>query len=167
MGLHPDFRDFLGLLLSHRVRFVVVGAHALAAHGRPRITGDLDVFVEPSAANARRVMAALTAFGVGAVGLSARDFEASAGVVQLGTPPVRIDVLTGISGVRFSTAWKNRTVVRLDGLSLPILGRRDFVRNKRAAGRPKDLLDVALLREGGPRRVKRRRPGRSARLPRS
>lgn len=151
MVLHPDFRDFLKLMLSRRVRFVVVGAHALAAHGRPRLTGDLDVLVAPSLENGRRIVAALSAFGFGSVGLGAEDFAQPDQVVQLGTPPVRIDLLTGISGVRFTTAWRNRIVVALDGLRVPVLGRRDFVRNKRASGRPKDLLDLALLREAGSR----------------
>jgi hypothetical protein len=156
MVLHPDFRDFVASLLSHRVRFVVVGAHALAAHGRPRLTGDLDVLVEPTPPNARRVIAALSAFGFGHVGLAPTDFARPDHVVQLGNPPVRIDLLTSIAGVGFSTAWKNRLVVELDGMRVPMLGRRDLIRNKKAAGRPKDLLDIELLREGSSSR--RRRP---------
>lgn len=152
MVLHPDFRDFLRFMLSERVRFVVVGAHALAAHGRPRLTGDLDVLVEPTLSNGSRVLAALDAFGFGALALSPRDFAKADQVVQLGAPPVRIDILTGISGVRFETAWRNRVIVALAGMRVPVLGRRDFLRNKRASGRPKDLADVALLGEGRARR---------------
>lgn len=147
MTLHDDFREFLRLLISHRVRFVVVGAHALAAHGSPRYTGDLDVFVEPTAANARRLLAALHDFGFGALGLVERDFTRANRVAQLGYPPVRIDVLTGISGVGFGEAWRGRRRARLAGLQVPLLGVDEFIKNKRAAARPKDLADIALIQE--------------------
>ena len=150
MELHPDFREFLSVLLSKNVRFLLVGAHALAVHGRPRYTGDLDVWVQPTPANARRVVAALKALGFGSVRLSTKDFTRKDRVVQLGYPPVRIDVLTAISGVVFGPAWRRRIVAPIDGLRLPVLGRLDYVANKRAAGRPKDLLDLALLEEALP-----------------
>ena len=156
MELASDFREFLSLLLSKNVRFLLIGAHALAAHGRPRYTGDLDVWVSPTQANAKQVIAALRAFGFGTVGLSAKDFGAMDRVVQLGYPPLRIDILTSISGVFFPAAWKHRLVASIAGLKVPVLSRDDYLTNKRAAGRPKDLLDVALLEEGEPRARRRK-----------
>ena len=150
MKLQPDFKEFLRLLLSHRVRFVVVGAHALAAHAEPRFTGDLDVFVEPTKANATRLLAALAEFGFGTVGLTAEDFTRPDRVAQLGYPPVRIDLLTSISAVTFPEAWKGRVATRLGGLDVAVLGVRELVKNKRAAGRPKDLADLALLTGSAP-----------------
>ena len=161
MKLQPDFKEFLRLLLSHRVRFVIVGAHALAAHGKPRFTGDIDVFIEPTKANAARLLGALADFGFGSVGLRLEDFTQPDRIAQLGYPPVRIDLLTGISGVTFREAWKGRVATRLGGLDVAVLGVQEFVKNKRAAGRPKDLADVALLEESQlttPPRGKPRRP---------
>ena len=147
MKLQPDFKEFLRLLLSHRVRFVIVGAHALAAHGKPRFTGDIDVFVEPTKANAARLLGALADFGFGTAGLRAEDFTQPDRIAQLGHPPVRIDLLTSISGVTFREAWKGRVATRLGGLDVAVLGVRELVKNKRASGRPKDPADVALLED--------------------
>src|SRR5262249_25595677 len=116
-----------------------------AAHAEPRFTGDLDVFVEPAKANATRLLAALAEFGFGTVGLSAEDFTRPDRVAQLGYPPVRIDILTSISGVTFREAWKGRVATRLGGIDVAVLGVQELVKNKRAAGRPKDLADLALL----------------------
>ncbi len=145
--LNEDFLDLLRALLDAQVAFVVVGAHALAAHGLPRATGDLDVLVEPTAENARRVVAALTAFGapLASHGVSEQDFATEGNVYQIGLPPRRIDVLTSISGVSFEDARRSRIVVELAGLRVPVLGRDALVANKRAAGRPKDLLDADTL----------------------
>jgi hypothetical protein len=128
---------------------VVVGAFALAAHGRPRYTDDLDVFVDSTKANARRIVAALRDFGFAAVRLSERDFSRPGHVVQLGRPPVRIDILTSISGVSFRQAWKGRLTGELEAMQIAFLGLEQYVTNKRASGRPKDLLDLALLDEAG------------------
>lgn len=149
MALHADWREFLSLLNRNKVRFVIVGAHALAAHGQPRFTGDLDVLVDATKANAERVIAALSAFGFGSLKISATDLDHPGMVVRLGQPPVGIDILTSISGVSFATAWKNRLMTTLGGVRVAVLSQRDFIRNKRAAGRTKDLLDVALLRPDG------------------
>jgi len=111
--LPPDWNEFLGLLGSHRVRFLVVGAHALAAHGRPRATQDLDVLVQPTEANARRVGAALRDFGFPALGRAWRRFAKGACVAQLGHPPLQIDVLTSITGVSFAEAWRGRLEIDL------------------------------------------------------
>ena len=147
MSLHRDFEEFLRALHSHEVRYLVVGAHALAVHGAPRYTHDLDVFVQPTKANARRLVAALGDFGFGAAGVTVDDFTTSDRVVQLGVAPVRIDILTGIAGVSFAEAWRGRLTTRLNDLELPVLGLAEYVKNKKAAGRPKDTADLALLEE--------------------
>jgi hypothetical protein len=151
MELPRDWQEFLSLLNAKRVKYLVVGAHALAAHGAPRYTADLDVWVEPNPRNAERVLAALAAFGFGSVkGLTAEDLESPDKVIMLGFPPLRIDLLTSISGCSFDEAWKRRVRTRLGGEHVPVLGLADLATNKKAAGRPKDLLDVALI-EGLPR----------------
>lgn len=145
--LNDDFVDLLRSLLDARVEFVIVGAHALAAHGFPRATGDLDVLVEPTRENAERVIQALTQFGapLAAHRVSRADFEVVDNVYQIGLPPRRIDLLTSISGVSFEEARASRIVIEREGMSLPVLGREALLKNKRATGRPKDALDVDLL----------------------
>ena len=146
-ALHDDFRDLLLELQEAGVRFLIVGAHALAVHGVPRATGDLDVFVARDADNAERLMEALTRFGapLASHGVSRRDFERAGTVYQLGLPPRRIDLLTSISGVEFEEAERSALITEIDGVRLPVLGRRHFVANKLASGRAKDLLDAELL----------------------
>ena len=136
-------------LSSHGARFLVVGAHALAAHGVPRVTGDLDVWVEASRENAHRVWQALAAFGapVDTLDLAESDFSTPDRVVQLGLPPFRIDLMTSISGVTFEEAWSGRLSGKLFGAPVFFLGREAFIRNKRASGRPKDLADIRALGE--------------------
>jgi hypothetical protein len=134
-------------LISHRVRFLVVGAHALAAAGRPRATQDLDVFVEPSEANAARLGRALRAFGFPALADQADRFARGDRMATLGKPPLQIDILNSITGVSFAAAWRGRRRARLGALVVPFLGPRELIRNKRAAGRAKDLADLALLAE--------------------
>jgi len=147
-ALNDDFREMLEALIDAQVEFVIVGAHALAVHGLPRATGDIDVLVRPSPENAGRVMAALLAFGapVAAHGVTRGDFERPGNVYQIGLPPRRIDLLTEISGVSFDEAWGDRVLVERDGLSLPFLSREALLRNKDATGRDKDTLDAKLLR---------------------
>jgi hypothetical protein len=147
MKLPPEWREFIVLLSSHHARFLVVGAHALAALGRPRATQDIDLFVEPTPTNARRVCAALADFGFTTLSRQADAFAKPDRMATLGRPPLRIDVMTSISGVSFRDAWRGRLRVRLDGIQIGFLGRREFIRNKAASGRPKDLLDIALLGE--------------------
>ena len=136
-------------MLDAGVDFVIVGAHALAAHGHPRATGDLDVLVAPSRENAPRVIEALHRFGAPLAqhGVTQAYFEATDNVYQIGLPPRRIDVLTSITGVSYDEASSTKIVVELAGMSLPVLGREAFVKNKRALGRPKDLGDIAAIEE--------------------
>ncbi len=160
MKLPPEWRSFIDLLCTHKVRFVIVGAHALAAHGRPRATQDLDVLVAPTLVNARRVGAALHEFGFKALARAWRRFTGDECFVRLGLPPLQIDIMTHVTGVSFATAWRGRVVLTVDGLEIPFLGEAELRVNKAATGRAKDALDLVLL--GRPRR---RRP-RPKRLPR-
>jgi hypothetical protein len=148
--LNEDFADLLRCLVEAKVEFLIVGAHALAAHGVVRATGDLDVFVRPSTANAQRVVEALRRFGapLATHGVSADDFVREGTVYQLGLPPRRIDVLTRISGMRFEDAWQDSHAAGVAGLEFRVLSRRALLANKRAAGRPKDLEDLRLLALG-------------------
>ena len=144
-----DFRDFLRELVAAKIKFLVVGAHALSVHGVPRATGDLDVWVRPDADNASRLMSALERFGAPTddLGINAADFTKADVVAQLGVPPYRIDVLTSISGVDFDAAWSDRTEGEIAGVRVPVLGLRAFVLNKRASGRTKDVADLEALGE--------------------
>jgi hypothetical protein len=148
-GLNEDFLDMLDALRDAEVEFLVVGAHAMAAHGVARATGDIDLFVRANRENADRIIRALQAFGAPLKqhGVSADDFEAPDVVYQIGLPPRRIDLLTSISGVSFDEAWASRTEHRVHGRSVAFLGRAMLVQNKRATGREKDLVDVHLLDE--------------------
>jgi hypothetical protein len=132
---------------AHDVRFLIVGAHALGFYGAPRATGDFDLYVEPTPANAKRVMAALEVFGAPLFDLELEDLCRPGTVFQMGVPPYRIDLNTALTGIGFDEAWENRGVVRTDELELSVISRAAFVKNKRAAGRPKDLLDLELLGE--------------------
>lgn len=143
--LNPDWSEFLSTLTAHRVRFLLVGAHAVAGHGEPRLTEDLDVFVEPSAENAQRLHGALVDFGFGAVAPDIGTLAQPDKVFMLGRKPWRIDILTGIDGVSFEEAWSSRVPAGFDGGTLHVIGREALIKNKRAAGRDKDLLDIALL----------------------
>ncbi len=129
---------------------MVVGAHALAAHGRPRYTSDLDIWVRPEPDNFARLIKALDAFGFAALGVSADDFMTPQATVQLGYPPARIDLLTSIDGVTFEDCFAHRLDVMIAGTSLPVISIDDLIRNKLATGRAKDLIDVESLR--APRR---------------
>ena len=145
--MNDDFHDLLDALLQAEARFLIVGAHAMAVHGVPRATGDLDVWVSPEPANAERVWAALTSFGVpvGQFGVSREDLQKPGMVVQIGLPPRRIDILTEVSGLDFDDAWNGRTTHSIGSRSVPFLGREDLIRNKRASGRAKDIADLETL----------------------
>ena len=143
--LSRDFKEFVALLNAHGVEYLVVGGYAMALHGRPRHTGDLDVWIRRSPENARRLMVALREFGFGGLGLTECDFEARENVVQLGYPPFRIDLLTDIDGVEFDDAWPNRETTVHDGLAIHFVGLAELKANKRASGRPRDMDDLEQL----------------------
>ena len=154
-ALNEDWSDLLGCFRDGGVDYIIVGAHALAAHGLPRATGDLDVLVRPSDDNAARVYRALARFGapLEAHHVTEADFATLGVVYQLGLPPRRIDILTQISGVSFDEAWASSIELSVQGQPTRFLGRQALLQNKRAAGRPKDLADVAALeRDGAPPR---------------
>lgn len=148
--LNPDYRDMLSALSEEGAEFLVVGALALAAHGLPRATGDIDIWVRASQANAERVWRALRRFGAPTRDLAPEDLAAPDVVFQIGVAPRRIDLLTSIDGVTFDEAWPERMIVELEGLFLPVIGRAQLIRNKRASGRPKDLADLSWLEQSSP-----------------
>jgi hypothetical protein len=147
METQPDFRELLALFNARHVEYLIVGGYALAFHGAPRFTGDLDIFVKPDAVNAQRILHALEAFGFASVGLTASDFERPDQVVQLGVPPVRIDLLTSLTGVSWDEAWVGRVAGRYGDTPVYYIGREQFVANKRATGRTKDVADLEVLGE--------------------
>jgi len=147
METQPDFRELLALFNAYHVEYLIVGGYALAFHGAPRFTGDLDIFVNSDAANAQRILTALEAFGFASVGLTPSDFERPDQVVQLGVPPVRIDLITSITGVSWDEAWAGRVTGRYGDIPVFYIGRVQFVANKRATGRTKDVADLEVLGE--------------------
>ena len=148
MPLPRDWRAFIESLNSSGVEYLIVGAVALAHHGFPRYTGDLDILVHNSPENARLLEGALQSFGFGDLGVKAADFIDSYQVVQLGLPPNRIDLMTSITGVSFEEAWAERIETVLEGIRVNFIGRQALIQNKRASGRPQDLADLAALGEG-------------------
>jgi hypothetical protein len=145
MKLNKDLREFIALLNSTKVKYLIVGGHAVAFHGRPRFTGDFDFFVERSSENAERLAEVVSTFGFGALGLKQKDFLEPGIVVQLGRPPNRIDLLTSIDGVEFSVAWSRRLEGTIDDLPVTFISKQDLMANKRATGRPQDLADIEAL----------------------
>ena len=145
--MNRDFQDVLESLLRSGARFLVVGALALAVHGVPRATGDLDIWIQTTEDNVDRVWEALLQFGapLATIGVSRNDLRKEGTVVQIGLPPRRLDILTGLSGVSFEQAWGARTLHTVGTFEVPFLGREDLIRNKRSAGRLKDLADVEAL----------------------
>lgn len=146
MELNPDFSDLLRAFLSDGVEFLVVGAHALSVHDRARATKDLDVWIRPDRENAQRVWRALAAFGAPLDSLTVEDLIDEDTVFQIGVAPVRIDVLTSITGVAFGEAWPKRIEVERDGLLVPFIGVDEFLKNKDATGRDQDRVDAARVR---------------------
>jgi hypothetical protein len=147
MEVQKDFRDLLELLNAHKVEYIIVDAYALAFHGAPRYTGDMDIYVKPNPTNAQRIMAALNDFGFGSVELSAADFEVEDKVVQLGLPPVRVDIVTSITGVSWGEAVLGRVEGKYGNVPVYYIGRQQFISNKRGLGRKKDLADLEALGE--------------------
>ena len=147
METQRDFRELLALFNARHVEYLIVGGYALAFHGAPRFTGDLDIFVKPEVANAQRILSALETFGFASVGLTSSDFERPDQVVQLGVPPVRIDLITSITGVSWDEAWAGRVAGRYGDMSVYYIGRAQFVANKRATGRTRDVADLEVLGE--------------------
>jgi hypothetical protein len=146
--LNPDYRDMLSAFADAEVEFLVIGAYALAAHGHPRATGDIDLWVRSTETNAGRVLEALSAFGAPLSDVDRHDFNTPDTVFQIGVSPRRIDILTSIEGVSFEDAWPERMEIELDGLTIPILGKKHLIENKRALGRSQDRADIERLEAG-------------------
>jgi len=144
--LNSDFRDILSAFCEEKVEFMLVGAYAVAAHGLPRATGDIDLWIKPSNDNAERVWAALSRFGAPLQNLSKRDFLTPGTVVQLGITPRRIDILTQITGVNYEEADPHKVLIDLEGMRIPVIGLSQLLQNKAAVGRPQDKADVARLK---------------------
>jgi hypothetical protein len=156
MDLDPTFCEFVQTLSSRRVRYLVVGGYAVAAHGQPRYTEDFDVWVEPTLPNARRVARALADFGFPAYLEHTEELATLDRMTHIGVPPLRIDLMTSITGVAsFRAAWARRIVVHLFGIDVPFLGLETLLANKRASGRARDQADLLLLE---PPRTRRPRP---------
>lgn len=145
MIFEQDFIDFIELLNEQQVKYMVVGAFALSFHGRPRHTGDLDIWIKPDAENAGKMVKVIEEFGFGQLGLNDEDFLRENYVTQLGYPPLRIDILNAISGVNFDDAFHTRLETEIDGLQISFISAEDLIRNKRCVGRPKDLGDIDAL----------------------
>lgn len=150
--LNPDYRDILSAFASERVEYLLVGAYAMAVHGLPRATGDIDLWVRRSTENSRRIIGALRTFGAPTESLVAADFVKPDLVYQIGVVPRRVDILTSISGVEFDEAWTDRLSVKIENLFIPVISRRHLIQNKRSVGRPKDDLDADWLETQGPRK---------------
>jgi len=143
--LHKDFSEFLKLLIKHQVEYLIVGGYAVGAYGHPRYTGDLDIWINRNLSNAKKIELCLNEFGFDQVDLDASDFIEKEKVIQLGYPPLRIDLLTDIEGVQFDEAFQNKKVFELDGLMIDFISIQDLITNKKATGRPIDLDDIENL----------------------
>ena len=147
MDVQQDFKDLLALFNEYKIEYMIVGAYALAFHGAPRYTGDIDILVKPEPLNAQRIMAALNKFGFGLVGLKTEDFETPDKVIQLGVPPVRVDIVTSITGVSWKEAFSGRAEGKYGDIPVYYIGRQQLISNKQALGRKKDLADLEALGE--------------------
>lgn len=145
MELSQDFKEWLACLIDTKTEFLVVGGYALAHHGCPRFTGDIDVLVRVTPDNAARIVEALSRFGFGSLGLKPSDFQSEGPVVQLGFAPQRIDILTKIDGLDWESASRNPSIGEIAGMKVPFISREALIANKRASGRLKDLADVEAL----------------------
>jgi hypothetical protein len=145
MEVQEDFKDLFALFNAHKVDYLIVGAHALAYHGSPRYTGDMDILVRPGPGNAHRILKALEAFGFGSVGLTAEDFTVPNKVIQLGVEPVRVDIVTSITGVSWEEAATGRVQGNYGDTVVNFIGKEEFIRNKQALGRKRDQADLEAL----------------------
>ncbi|MEP7198120.1 MAG: nucleotidyltransferase [Saprospiraceae bacterium] len=141
-----DFKEFIELLIKHRAEYLIVGGYAVGIHGHPRYTGDLDIWLNPSEENAELVLKSVNEFGFSSYGLKQADFTKPGNVVQLGYPPLRIDLLTEIDGVTFNECYKNKKEISIDNLVVNFIGYDDLLKNKKESGRPRDIDDIDNLK---------------------
>lgn len=149
MILFPDFEDFIKLLNTLSVNYMVVGGYALAFHGKPRNTGDLDIWIEISESNAKKLLQVLDDFGFGDLNFKKEDFTKPGYLTQIGYPPLRIDILNNIDGVEFKDAFPNSKLLKTENLEIRFIGLKDFIQNKSASGRPQDLVDIQEIKKRG------------------
>ena len=147
MEIQKDFKELLELFNAHQVEYMIVGGYALSFHGAPRFTGDLDIFVNSDGSNSKRILSALEEFGFGSVGLTQHDFENPGNIVQLGVPPVRVDIITSITGVSWDEAFSGRAEGKYGDVQVYFIGREQFIANKKALSRKKDEADLEALGE--------------------
>ena len=145
--LNPDFKDILSAFITEKVEFLVVGGYAMAFHGYVRATGDIDLWIGCSDANAEKVWRALKAFGAPLFDLNIEDLKTLGMVFQIGLVPSRIDVITQIDGVEFEDAWKEHKTVEIEGLKIPVIGKTQLLINKTSTGRAKDRNDALWLQD--------------------
>lgn len=146
MTLEPDFEDFIRLLNQHEVTYLVVGGYAMAFHGRPRYTGDMDIWINISEDNASKMVVVLKEFGFGSLKFSESDFLKENIINQIGYPPLRIDILTSVDGIGFEEAYRYKQKIQIDELEVPFIGLNQLIQNKEASGRKKDLADIDSLK---------------------
>ena len=144
--LTQDFKEFVELLIKNKVEYLIVGGYAVGIHGHPRYTGDLDIWLNQTPENAKLILKCLNDFGFSSFGLKEEDFTKPGNVIQLGYPPLRIDLLTEIDGVTFSESYKTKKVVEIDGLLVNFIGYNDLIQNKKATGRSRDIDDIENLK---------------------
>ncbi len=149
MVLHQDLKELLELLNTNHVEYLVVGGFALGFHGAPRSTGDIGIWIRVSEKNAKRIENVLNQFGLSSLGYRTADFLDKNLVIQLGVPPVRIDIIMSISGVEFDEAYINRVIAESAGMVINYISKEDFIKNKKASGRLKDLADIESLTQTG------------------
>ena len=147
MTLEKDFEDFVALLNTHHVDYMVVGGYALAFHGKPRHTGDLDIWIDVSENNAEKLLSVIADFGMASLGIEKEDFLKPGIITQIGYPPLRIDILNEIDGVSFKDAYPTKLTIDIDGLIISYIGLDDLIKNKISSGRHQDLTDVNSLRK--------------------
>ena len=146
MMLNPDYKEMLSLLLDNEVEFLLVGAYALAAHGLPRATADIDIFVKPGSENAAQIFKTLEEFGAPTHNVTENDFVQPGIILQIGVAPRRIDIITEIDGLTFDEAADGKEIIELEGLSIPVISKENLIINKLATGRERDKLDADNLR---------------------
>lgn len=142
---NPDFKEFAELLVKNQVEYLVVGGYAVSLHGYPRYTGDLDIWVNPTLKNSVKVLNCLNEFGFSSLELTQNDFIKEYGIVQLGYPPVRIDIINTLDGVTFDECFRNKTIIEIDGLPVNFISLNDLIKNKKTTARPRDIDDIENL----------------------
>ena len=147
MQIQKDYKELLELFNAHKVEYLIVGGYALAFHGAPRFTGDMDLFVKPDSTNAQKILTALEEFGMASLDLSQTDFTSLDNVIQIGVPPVRVDIMTSITAVDWEKAESGKVPGNYGDTQVYFIGRDEFIANKRALGRKRDLADLEAIEE--------------------